>query len=122
MNIEQKIIVRDRIPYSALTVSLTRMKEMNESPELWAELLTKIKDKVVKDESFPPTQVTELTEMEMTTIIDTTLVKVMQNPIDWVKTTLNFFEHDIEVRFELNTVIVVFRREQFVNVVGENIS
>ena len=122
MNIEQKIIVRDRIPYSALTVSLTRMKEMNESPELWAELLTKIKDKVVKDESFPPTQVTELTEMEMTTIIDTTLVKVMQNPIDWVKTTLNFFEHDIEVRFELNTVIIVFRREQFVNVVGENIS
>ena len=122
MTIEQKIIIRDRIPYSALTVSLTRMKEMNESPELWAELLTKIKDKVVKDESFPPTQVTELTEMEMTTIIDTTLVKVMQNPIDWVKTTLNFFEHDIEVRFELNTVIVVFRREQFVNVVGENIS
>ena len=122
MNIEQKIIVRDRIPYSALTVSLTRMKEMNESPELWAELLTKIKDKVVKDESFPPTQVTELTEMEMTTIIDTTLVKVMQNPIDWVKTTLDFFEHDIEVRFELNTVIIVFRREQFVNVVGENIS
>jgi len=122
MNIEQKIIIRDRIPYSALTVSLTRMKEMNESPELWAELLTKIKDKVVKDESFPPTQVTELTEMEMTTIIDTTLVKVMQNPIDWVKTTLNFFEHDIEVRFELNTVIIVFRREQFVNVVGENIS
>ena len=122
MTIEQKIIIRDRIPYSALTVSLTRMKEMNESPELWAELLTKIKDKVVKDESFPPTQVTELTEMEMTTIIDTTLVKVMQNPIDWVKTTLNFFEHDIEVRFELNTVIIVFRREQFVNVVGENIS
>ena len=122
MTIEQKIIVRDRIPYSALTVSLTRMKEMNESPELWAELLTKIKDKVVKDESFPSTQVTELTEMEMTTIIDTTLVKVMQNPIDWVKTTLNFFEHDIEVRFELNTVIIVFRREQFVNVVGENIS
>lgn len=121
MTIEQKIIVRDRIPYSALTVSLTRMKEMNESPELWAELLTKIKDKVVKDESFPPTQVTELTEMEMTTIIDTTLVKVMQNPIDWVKTTLNFFEHDIEVRYELNTVIIVFRREQFVNVVGENI-
>lgn len=122
MNIEQKIIVRDRIPYSALTVSLNRMKEMNESPELWAELLTKIKDKVVKDESFPPTQVTELTEMEMTTIIDTTLVKVMQNPIDWVKTTLNFFEHDIEVRYELNTVIIVFRREQFVNVIGENIS
>lgn len=122
MNIEQKIIIRDRIPYSALTVSLTRMKEMNESPELWAELLTKIKDKVVKDESFPPTQVSELTEMEMTTIIDTTLVKVMQNPINWMKTTLNFFEHDIEVRFELNTVIIVFRREQFVNVVGENIS
>lgn len=122
MTIEQKIIIRDRIPYSALTVSLTRMKEMNESPELWAELLTKIKDKVVKDESFPPTQVSELTEMEMTTIIDTTLVKVMQNPIDWVKTTLNFFEYDIEVRFELNTVIIVFRREQFVNVVGENIS
>lgn len=122
MNIEQEIIVRDRIPYSALTVSLTRMKEMNESPELWAELLTKIKDKVVKDESFPPTQVTEIVEMEMTTIIDTTLVKVMQNPTNWMKTTLDFFEHDIEVRFELNTVIIVFRREQFVIVVGENIS
>ena len=122
MNIEQRIIVRDKIPYSVLTVSLTRMKEMNESPELWAELLTKIKDKVIKDESFPPTQVTGLTEMEMTTIIDTTLVKVMQNPIDWVKTTLNFFEYDIEVRFEWNTVIIVFRREQFVSVTGENIS
>ena len=115
-------MVSDRIPYSALTINLTRMKEINESPELWAELLTKIKDKVVKDESFPPTQVTELVEMEMTTIIDTTLVKVMQNPTNWMKTTLDFFEHDIEVRFELDTVIIVFRREQFVIVVGENIS
>lgn len=122
MNIEQEIIVRDRIPYSALTVSLTRMEEMNESPELWAELLTKIKDKVVKDESFPPIRLSELTEMEMTTIIDSTLMKVMQNPIDWVKTTLDFFEYDIEVRFELNTIIIVFRRERLVVVTGENIS
>jgi len=122
MTTKQKIIIKDKIPYSALTVSLTRMKELNESPELWAEFLTRIKSKVLEDESFPPNTVTELFEMEMTTIIDTTLVKVMQNPIDWVKTTLNFFEHDIEVRFELNTVIIVFRREQFVNVVGENIS
>lgn len=119
MNIEQKIIIRDKIPYSALTVSLTRMKEMNESPELWAELLTKIKDKVVKDENFPPIQAVE---MEMTTIIDATLVKVMQNPIDWVKTTLNFFGYDIEVWFEWNTVIILFRKEQLYSVVGENIS
>lgn len=122
MNIEQEIIISDRIPYSALTISLTRMKEMNESPELWAELLTKIKDKVVKDESLPPIRLTEPTEMEMTTIIDTTLVKVMQDPINWVKMTLNFFEYDIEIRYELNTVIIVFRRERFVSVVGENIS
>jgi hypothetical protein len=121
MTTKQKIIIKDKIPYSALTVSLTRMKELNESPELWAEFLTRIKSKVLEDESFPPNTVTELFEMEMTTIIDTTLVKVMQNPIDWVKTTLNFFEYDIELRYEINTVIIVFRREWLVSVEGENI-
>lgn len=121
MTTKQKIIIKDKIPYSALTVSLTRMKELNESPELWAEFLTRIKSKVLEDESFPPNTVTELFEMEMTTIIDTSLVKIMQDPIDWVKTTLNFFNYDIELRYEINTVIIVFRREWLVSVEGENI-
>lgn len=122
MTTKQKIIIKDKIPYSALTVSLTRMKEMNENPELWAEFLTRIKSKVLEDESFPPNTTTELFEMEMTTIIDTSLVKIMQNPIDWVKTTLNFLNYDIELRYEINTVIIVFRREWLVSVDGESIS
>lgn len=121
MTTKQKIIIKDKIPYSALTVSLTRMKELNESPELWAEFLTRIKSKVLEDESFPPNTVTELFEMEMTTVIDASLVKIMQDPIDWVKTTLNFFNYDIELRYEINTVIIVFRREWLVSVEGENI-
>lgn len=122
MTTKQKIIIKDKIPYSALTVSLTRMKELNESPELWAEFLTRIKSKVLEDESFPPNTATELFEMEMTTIIDTSLVKIIQSPIDWVKTTLNFFNYDIELRYEVGTVIIVFRREWFVSVEGENVS
>ena len=121
MTTKQKIIIKDKIPYSAITVSLTRMKELNESPELWAEFLTRIKSKVLEDESFPPNTVTELFEMEMTTIIDTSLAKIIQDPIDWVKTTLNFFNYDIELRYEINTVIIVFRREWLVSVEGENI-
>lgn len=122
MTTKQKIIIKDKIPYSALTVSLTRMKELNESPELWAEFLTRIKSKVLEDESFPPNTATEIFEMEMTTIIDTSLVKIIQNPIDWVKTTLNFFNYDIELRYEVGTVIIVFRREWLVSVEGENVS
>ena len=121
MTTKQKIIIKDKIPYSALTVNLTRMKELNESPELWAEFLTRIKSKVLEDESFPPNTVTELFEIEMTTIIDTSLAKIMQDPIDWVNTTLNFFNYDIELRYEINTVIIVFRREWLVSVEGENI-
>lgn len=122
MTTKQKIIIKDKIPYSALTVSLTRMKELNESPELWAEFLTRIKSKVLEDESFPPNTATEIFEMEMTTIIDTSLVKIIQSPIDWVKTTLNFFNYDIELRYEVGTVIIVFRREWLVSVEGENVS
>ena len=124
MTTKQKIIIKDKIPYSALTVTIDRMKEMNESPELWAEFLTRIKSKVLEDELFPPSYIfpAEELEMEMTTQLDSVLVGVMENPTNWSRTVINLFEYDIEIRYELGMVIVVFRREQLISVVGENIS
>ena len=105
----RQISIKTQIPYYCLTVDFNQLREMNSNPEEWARFLSKIRNHI---------EVSVEDEPNFFADIDYTLLGIMRENLGSDITRI-LYEQKIELIFESNTLYIIFKCEQNVNVNSE---
>ena len=100
----KNISINTKTPYFCLTINFNRLREINTNPEEWAKFLSKIRNYI---------KVSAEDEPDFFADIDHALLDIMGK--NW-SATLSVYKKKIELILEAQTLYIIFKCDQLVNV------